>query len=87
MINYNATPEGLIPFTHEEEKEWAIFNSEKEAKRESESLRREIRDMTTKLGNGIEGIIDSMELSQRKKLPIEMQEQYNEIKILRDKKL
>lgn len=84
MTRFHATTNGQVPFTEEEELErnakeanWAEGIPERERKSK-------IQKLTASLEAGaIEHIIDNMDIGQRKKLPVDLLANYDQIKQLR----
>lgn len=68
---------GDIPFTAQEEAHWNKDISSPHVHH------KKISELEAQLGIGTEGIIDSMRKRQRKRLPVDMQNQYSELKQLR----
>ncbi len=84
MNLHSMTPNGPVPLTEEEVREVeARQKNWKENIPERERIKK-IKDLSTQLEvSGIEHIMDTMNIEQRKRLPIDMQKQYDDIKTLR----
>jgi len=83
MERTKATNKGRMPLTDKENIARNLEADQWEKTAKSRETKRAINKIANKLGHNIESIMDVLELSQRKKLPAEMQELYTQIKELR----